>query len=148
MSRRQQGQGNRDEESDTQSQHAKDVDSGEQLSLIQGHDGYVRDIVFSSDGKRLASGGKERAIRWWSVPDGKPLGVVGSLHSLEAVVGPVRIEIPELNGPVSAPGRQSGAVTAECHRGDHTFVSRKDSGAGHLQVGGPGCYRPEPDHGI
>jgi len=47
----------------------------EQLLVLEGHSGYVRDVAFSPDGAILATSGDDRAIRLWAIPSGEPLAV-------------------------------------------------------------------------
>ena len=42
-----------------------------------GHQGTIYDLLFSPDGKRLASQGSDNTVRIWSIPDGKELHRLG-----------------------------------------------------------------------
>ncbi len=53
-----------------------DAGTGEQLSLYQGHIGWVWSVRFSPDGGLLASAGADRCIRIWDVATGKCLKVL------------------------------------------------------------------------
>jgi WD40 repeat protein len=35
------------------------------LSVLRGHDGAVHSVVFSSDGLKIASGGRDGTVRVW-----------------------------------------------------------------------------------
>jgi hypothetical protein len=45
--------------------------AGDRVSLLLGHTGAVASVVFSFDGKTIASGGSDDAIRLWDVKTGK-----------------------------------------------------------------------------
>jgi RNA polymerase sigma factor (sigma-70 family) len=45
-----------------------DIDTGAELTTYSGHRGHVRALSFSSDGKRLASGGSDCTTMVWTVP--------------------------------------------------------------------------------
>lgn len=53
-----------------------DVDRGEVVQLLQGHEGAVSALAFSPDGKQLASAGEDREIRIWEVATGEFLGML------------------------------------------------------------------------
>lgn len=42
-----------------------DLDTGEQIALLQGHNGWVQDLCYSSDGTVLVSAGSDGTIRIW-----------------------------------------------------------------------------------
>ena len=52
-----------------------DVESGQPIGdALQGHTKEVNDIVFSPDGKKLASALWDHTLRLWDVENGQPIG--------------------------------------------------------------------------
>lgn len=45
--------------------------------ILTGHDNGVRCVAFAPDGSLLATGGDDRSVRLWRLPDGQPLNVLG-----------------------------------------------------------------------
>ena len=50
-----------------------DSATGEELFALKGHAGFVRDITFSPDGQRVASGSNDQTVRIWDTASGKEL---------------------------------------------------------------------------
>jgi WD40 repeat protein len=48
-----------------------DTKAGKELSLLEGHTGYVWSVSFSPDGQLLTSGSDDKTIRLWDVKAGK-----------------------------------------------------------------------------
>jgi WD40 repeat protein len=42
-----------------------------EISVLEGHRGFVTSVSLSVDGRRVLSGGGDRTIRLWSVPDAR-----------------------------------------------------------------------------
>ncbi|OBQ21923.1 ribosome assembly protein 4, partial [Anabaena sp. AL93] len=57
------------------------------VNTLKGHEGYVRSVGFSPDGKKLASGSKDKTIKIWDVTTGK---VLNTLKGHESEVWSVR----------------------------------------------------------
>ncbi len=53
-----------------------DVSSGKSVRTLSGHTDLVKAVVFSPDGKLIASGGNDATIRLWNVEDGSLIGVL------------------------------------------------------------------------
>ncbi len=48
-----------------------DLNTGNELGRLQGHEHYVQALAFSADGRTLASGSYDKTIRFWDVATGK-----------------------------------------------------------------------------
>jgi WD40 repeat protein len=60
--------------------------TGKQLLTLQGHEGPVRCLAFSRDGKRLASGGLDLSIKVWDTASGRTLAsLVGHADAVISV---------------------------------------------------------------
>ena len=57
------------------------------VNTLKGHEGYVRSVVFSRDGKQLASGSYDKTIKIWDVTTGKVLNTLKGHEGLVNSVG-------------------------------------------------------------
>ncbi|MBI1917533.1 MAG: WD40 repeat domain-containing protein, partial [Planctomycetes bacterium] len=48
-----------------------DVRTGQEVLTLQGHTGLVVSVAFSSDGKRIASGSRDRTVKVWDAQTGQ-----------------------------------------------------------------------------
>ncbi|CAM3535290.1 WD40 repeat domain-containing serine/threonine protein kinase [Kibdelosporangium persicum] len=51
------------------------------MKILPGHTGLAMDARFTPDGNTLATGGSDRLVRLWRVPDGQPVGELGGHDS-------------------------------------------------------------------
>ena len=48
-----------------------DTETGKHIKTLTGHTGGVRSVIFSPDGKIIASGSSDRTVRLWDTETGK-----------------------------------------------------------------------------
>lgn len=53
--------------------HVWQLSTGEEATVLQGHDGTVNSVSYSADGRRLVSTGNDNQVRVWSVADGSQI---------------------------------------------------------------------------
>ncbi len=53
-----------------------DLTTGEELARMTDHQGAILRVQFSPDGKTLATSARDKTIRLWEVPSGKPKGIL------------------------------------------------------------------------
>ncbi|ETO16699.1 WD repeat-containing protein [Reticulomyxa filosa] len=63
-----------------------DVESGQELMKLKGHEGWIFDVNFSSDGKHIVSGSADNTIRIWDVNNGKEIKqLIGHSNGVNSV---------------------------------------------------------------
>jgi len=92
-----------------------DTLTGTQTAVLSGHTGYVRSLVFSSDGTLLVSGSQDETIKLWDVQTG---GVVKTFHGHTGTILSVSISV---GNTMIASGSADETIclwnigTRECH---------------------------------
>ena len=61
------------------------ADTGALLTSLAGHDGGVADVTFTADGRKIVSGGWDRAVRVTDVASGEVIELLGHEHPVMAV---------------------------------------------------------------
>ena len=103
-----------------------DVSTGKCFSVFSGHQGGVRSVSFSFDGKQLGSGSEDRTVKIWNVSTGE---CIKTLSEHNSQVWSVAFS-PTHNQTVAS-GSQNGIIkisdvsTGECLR---TFQTQTDNG--------------------
>ena len=62
-----------------------DAQTYREMALLTGHTGVARTIIFSSDGKTLASGARDRTIKLWNLETGDVITCIGHRRGVESV---------------------------------------------------------------
>jgi len=61
------------------------VQTGELLHTLTGHEGWIWAVAFSPDSKILASGGTDRTILLWDIQTNDPLGILEQVNSIRSL---------------------------------------------------------------
>lgn len=76
-----------------------DVNSGQVVNTLRGHDDDVTSVDFSPDGLVLATGSKDRAVKLWHVPTGEELATLDAEVTVNSVIfNPVRMLLAIVTG--------------------------------------------------
>jgi len=93
------------------------VQAGRSLHILQGHTNWVRTVIYSPDGKLLASGGEDQMIRLWDVETGT------CLYMLQGHTSWVRSLAFNPDGSLLASGADDQTIRLwEVERGEVTMA--------------------------
>ena len=79
------------------------METGKEVKRLEGHQGAVLGLAFTSDGKTLVTGGKDQAVRFWDVESGKEVA------KREGHRGAVRCVAVAADGSIATAG-DDGAI--------------------------------------
>jgi WD40 repeat protein len=105
-----------------------DAEAPKPVKSIEAHDGWVRWMTVSPDGKRLATAGNDGVVKLWSLPDCKPIASLSGhgCHVYAAVFAPDgTVASCDLKGVVKVWDVARGAATREM---DAKILYKYDTG--------------------
>lgn len=109
-----------------------EVDVPKPIRTVKAHDGWIRALAVSPDGKTLASCGNDNAVKLWSIADGKPIrtleGHASHVYNVAFHPDGARLASQELKGLVKDWDLKTGTSTRELdtkvlHKYDPTFMA-------------------------
>ena len=108
------------------------ADAPKPIRVVKAHEGWVRAVAVSPDGKTLASCGNDNAVKLWNAADGKPIrtleGHASHVYNVAFHPNGSRLASQELKGIVKDWDLKTGTCTRDLdvkvlHKYDPTFMA-------------------------
>jgi WD40 repeat protein len=96
------------------------IEKGELVSVLMGHEGWPRGIAFSSDSKILASGGGDKMVLLWDVQTGKAIGAIREVGWVLSLAFSPGGEVLAVGHSFPAPGSKTTRTTGDIGMGVST----------------------------